>query len=178
MFSEKKCNSVCPNCVPMLCFKLLLLQRLPDGVRLRGDIHVLLLGDPSTAKSQASIIWCCHSINNVAIRLICRNLWFGCEKYCNSVWVIRHYFTWILFCYWKPKVSGSVTLMCVSTVPQICREDCTYCSLYVWQRIICSWSYIFFPLQREFYLEGGTMVLAGTGVVFIDEFYNMRPEDR
>jgi DNA replication licensing factor MCM5 len=41
--------------VLMLCFKLLLLQRLPDGVRLRGDIHVLLLGDPSTAKSQASI---------------------------------------------------------------------------------------------------------------------------
>jgi hypothetical protein len=137
---RKKCNSICPNCVPMLCFKLLLLQRLPDGVRLRGDIHVLLLGDPSTAKSQASI-WCCHSINNVAIRLICRNLWFGCEKYCNSVWVIRHYFTWIIFCYWKPKVSGSVTLMCLSTVPQICREDCTYCSLYVWQRIICSWSY-------------------------------------
>ena len=123
-------------------------------MRLRGDINVLLLGDPGTAKSQL-------------LKFV--------EK------VISDDFPMI-----ETDCSIPVFLGCSDR------------SLYVWERIQCRWSNSLGParfnfstcnssssyilhqpfLQREFYLEGGAMVLADTGVVCIDEFDKMRDEDR
>ncbi|KAJ8480570.1 hypothetical protein OPV22_024297 [Ensete ventricosum] len=93
-------------------------KRLPDGVRLRGDIHVLLLGDPSTAKSQ--FLKFVEKTAPVAV-------------------------------YTSGKGSSAAGL-----TASVIRESSS----------------------REFYLEGGAMVLADGGVVCIDEFDKMRPEDR
>ena len=91
-------------------------KRLPDGVRLRGDINVLLLGDPSTAKSQFL-------------------------KFASRVSPIGIYTSG------KGSSAAGLTASVVK------------------------------DSRGEFYLEGGAMVLADGGIVAIDEFDKMRPQD-
>jgi DNA replication licensing factor MCM5 len=91
---------------------------LPDGMKLRGDINVLLLGDPGTAKSQM-------------LKFIERVAPIGV--------------------YTSGKGSSAAGL-----TASVVRDHQT----------------------REFYLEGGAMVLADGGIVCIDEFDKMRQQDR
>lgn len=92
-------------------------KRLPDGMRLRGDVNVLLMGDPSTAKSQ--FLKFIEKIAPVGV-------------------------------YTSGKGSSAAGL-----TASVVRDR-----------------------NGEFYLEGGAMVLADGGIVCIDEFDKMRPQDR
>jgi len=93
-------------------------KRMPDGLTRRGDINVLLLGDPGTAKSQ--LLKFVEKVSPIAV-------------------------------YTSGKGSSAAGL-----TASVIRD----------------------PVSRNFIMEGGAMVLADGGVVCIDEFDKMRPDDR
>jgi DNA replication licensing factor MCM5 len=123
---EKLCKSIAPSIFghpdikKAICCLLFggCAKQLPDKMKLRGDINVLLLGDPSVAKSQF-------------LKFVDR-----CAPICV---------------YTSGKGSSAAGLTA---------------------------SVIKDAQSGEFQLEGGAMVLADGGIVCIDEFDKMRPQDR
>lgn len=93
-------------------------KRLPDGMNLRGDINILLMGDPSVGKSQ--FLKFAHQVAPIGV-------------------------------YTSGKGSSAAGL-----TASVLRD----------------------PSSGDFHLEGGALVLADGGLVCIDEFDKMDPQDR
>lgn len=162
-FYERFANSIAPSIYGNLDIKkavcCLLMggskKVLPDGMRLRGDINVLLLGDPGTAKSQLL-----KFVEKVCFRKrpSSRTILTGIAT--TQVSPISVY----------TSGKGSSAAGLTASV----QRDPTSVSLANVRSLAVSDDY----QQREFFLEGGAMVLADGGVVCIDEFDKMRDEDR
>lgn len=58
---------------------------LPDGMRLRGDVNVLLLGDPGTAKSQF-LKFIEKVFAKCSLFYICMIFFLGCPNFCIYLW--------------------------------------------------------------------------------------------
>jgi DNA replicative helicase MCM subunit Mcm2 (Cdc46/Mcm family) len=163
-------------------------KRMPDGTYRRGDINVLLLGDPSTAKSQ--FLKFASKTAPIAVYTSGK----GSSAAGLTASVIRRAGGWRWWrwqggwraCYlgagahrrppagcagmaWAPlatRLSSIRMLLAPGLRPSsACPARCA---------ALCCRD----PSSKEFYLEGGAMVLADGGVVCIDEFDKMRPEDR
>ena len=120
-------------------------RNLPDGMRIRGDINICLMGDPGVAKSQLLRHLCSLSPRgNILFALsVSRVLYvFNCSAYqiivsCSKIIVKLRMCMYVLFCvlgiYTTGKGSSGVGLTAA-----VNRD----------------------PITEEFVLEGGALVLA------------------
>ena len=178
-------------------------QRMPDGTHRRGDINVLLLGDPSTAKSQflkfASKTVRCPLLLVTAA---------GCGVACCVLSEHQRYSMQHGAAQLPVPTKRNTQVKCVQAPIAVYTSGKGSSAAGLTASVIRD------PQSGEFYLEvtvarayqtlcigepsrgwvceccmtaaargyavwqGGAMVLADNGVVCIDEFDKMRPEDR